>query len=39
MNEHQRRKKQIQDSEKIAMGAVGVFIVIVLVLSVINLFS
>ena len=39
MDEYNRRKKQIEDSEKIAIGAMGVFVVLVIVLSVINLFS
>ena len=39
MEEYNRRKKQIEDSEKIAIGAVGVFVALVIVLAVINLFS
>lgn len=39
MNEYNRRKKQIEDSEKFAIGAVGIFVALVIVLAVINLFS
>jgi hypothetical protein len=39
MDEYNRRKKQIEDSEKIAIVAVGAFVILVLVLAVINLFS
>ena len=39
MEEYNRRKKQIEDSEKIAIGAMGAFVVLVIVLAVINLFN
>lgn len=38
MNEYNRRKKQIEDSERIAIWGVGSFIAIIILLNIIGLF-
>ena len=37
MNEYNRRKKQIEDSENIAIVGMGTFVVLVIILSIVSL--
>ena len=39
MNEYNRRKKQIQDSENTAIEAMGTFVVLVIILSIVSLIT